>query len=395
MAFRVLRAVRALGLEELAAAGEEEAARTAHRRWFAGLWRDAPLSDALVEHVGRTYDDHLEALADAVAAGSTAAAADLTITLSRWWQFVEAAEPGLHWTEVALAPPDLSPGQRARLRVARAGFLQQADWTPDEQAGLLRDLEGDPDWACTLLLVASITAYASADLVTAREHLELGIGIATEGAPHLLPELVASRAATDAAAGRAAAAIAGAHDALARMGAASSAVHLVSVVPKVALALLDADRPDEALELLTRAAHDASERFGIRTTSTTAMNAGWAALGTGAPGVALGWFAEAVTGPQAATAPSAVGEAAAGAGAAAAALGSSAGAELLGLGGWLLDRHDQRLPPALDRHVARATAAVGRLRPPDEWTDELACRRASALVPVALAEARARRQPRG
>ena len=72
-----------LALEELAAAGEEDLCRSRHRRWFAGLWRDAPLSDALVEHVGRTYDDHLDALTGALFAGDDPAAADLTTTLSR------------------------------------------------------------------------------------------------------------------------------------------------------------------------------------------------------------------------------------------------------------------------------------------------------------------------
>ena len=388
LSFRMLRAVRDLGLEELAEAGEEPAARAAHRRWFAGLWRDAPLSDALVEQVGRTYDDHLAALASALAVGSSAAAADLTTTLSRRWQFVETAEPGLHWTAVALALPDLSPRQRARLRVARAGFLQQADWTLPEQEDLFRDLDGDAEWTCLLHLVASISAYTTGDLETARDHVVRGGELAATRAPHLLPELIASRAATDAAAGRAEDALRAAHDALARVGGTSSAVHLVTVVPKVALALLDADRPGEALELLTRAARDASERFGIRTTSTTAINAGWAALGTGAARPALDWFGQALTGPQAATAPSAVGEAAAGAGAAAAGVGSAAAPELLGLGTWLLARHDQRLPPAMAHHVEAAVAQVGRTGPPDDWTDDLACRRVSTLVVTARVDPR-------
>ena len=62
VAFRMLRTVRDLALEELAAAGGLDVTRARHAEWFAGLWRDAPLSDELVEHVGRTYDDHLEAL---------------------------------------------------------------------------------------------------------------------------------------------------------------------------------------------------------------------------------------------------------------------------------------------------------------------------------------------
>ena len=71
VAFRMLRTVRDLALEELAAAGGLDITRARHAEWFAGLWRDAPLSDELVEHVGRTYDDHLEALGFLLEAGQS------------------------------------------------------------------------------------------------------------------------------------------------------------------------------------------------------------------------------------------------------------------------------------------------------------------------------------
>ena len=105
LSFRALRTVRDLALEELAASGEEDLCRSRHRRWFAGVWRDAPLSDALSSTSGRTYDDHLEALIGALAVGDDPAAADLTTTLSRRWQFVETVGPGLHWTAASARPP--------------------------------------------------------------------------------------------------------------------------------------------------------------------------------------------------------------------------------------------------------------------------------------------------
>ena len=98
LAFRLLRTVRDLALEELEAAGDLAATRARHAGWFAGLWRDAPLSDELVEHVGRTYDDHLGALEHLLAAGDPDAAADVGLALGRRWLFVEAAGPGLRWT---------------------------------------------------------------------------------------------------------------------------------------------------------------------------------------------------------------------------------------------------------------------------------------------------------
>ena len=96
MAFRMLWTVRDLAVEELAAAGALTATRTRHAEWFAGLWRDAPLSDELIEHVGRTYDDHLEALALPPGYRAARRGGRRGAGLSRRWLFVESAGPGLH-----------------------------------------------------------------------------------------------------------------------------------------------------------------------------------------------------------------------------------------------------------------------------------------------------------
>ncbi len=383
LSFRVLRTVRDLALEELAASGEEDLCRVRHRRWFAGVWRDAPLSDALVEHVGRTYDDHLEALSAALATGDDPAAADLTTALCRRWQLVETMAPGLHWTATVLARPGVTPRQRARLRVARAGFLQVVDWTPAEHQRLAADLDGDYDWSTMLALVTGITAYGEGDTDTARSRLDEAERLARAGAPHHVAEVVAARAAVDAADGRIAEALAGAHEAMARVGDTSSAVQLVTVVPKVALALLDCGAPRAALDLLTTSAADAGARFGMRPTSTVSMNAGWAALGVDDAVTALAWFRQAIVGPQAAVGANALGEAACGAGAALAFLGHPAGREVLGLGVWLLDQAGQALPPALDDHVRRATDTVGIESPPNGWDADLAVARITQLVRAA------------
>ncbi|WP_377645620.1 BTAD domain-containing putative transcriptional regulator [Oryzobacter terrae] len=379
LSFRMLRVVRDLALDELAAAGEVDATRERHRRWFAGVWRDAPLSDDLVEHVGRTHDDHVEALVDALEHDDDVAAADIALALSRRWQFVEASTTGLRWTTRLLGRPGTTRVQRARLRVARAGFLQGADWDDAEHGRLRADLADDPEWSGLLGLVSAITAYVSGDPATARHHIEDALA-ATVRAPHLLPEVVAAAAVFDATEGDAAAAITGARDALARLGSPVSAVHLVSVVPKAALALLEAGHAREALDLLTSAARDADARFGIRPTNTTTLNAGWAALSVDDPTAALGWFRDSLTGTQTATAAPTVGEAALGAGATLAALGGSGAAELLGLGRLLLAEVGQELPPALEALVARAEEAVGVTAPPAGWDATLATGRVAALV---------------
>ncbi|WP_245617080.1 ATP-binding protein [Knoellia subterranea] len=379
LSFLMLRTVRDLALDELERSEEVERTRRLHRRWFAGVWRDAALSDQLVEHVGRTHEDHMEALANALEVGDDRAAGDIALALCRRWQFVEASGIGLHWTAIVLARPGLSERQRARLEICRGAFRLEPDWSPTHHDRLSRVLVGDPEWMGMLALLGAITAYVSGDLDAARAHLDEGRRVAAAGTS-LLPEIIATRAVVDAAAGETDAAVRGAHDALARIGLIRSAVHSVTVVPKVALALLDAGQPAESLDLLTAAAQDARERFGIEPTTATAVNAGWSALLVGRTDEALGWFRRSLSGPHPATAPGTVGEAACGAGCALAGSDAERAGELLGLGDFLLASSGQELPPALAAMVAEAVVSVDRTAPPPDWDVDLAIGRVGQLV---------------
>ncbi|EAQ00227.1 putative transcriptional regulator [Janibacter sp. HTCC2649] len=390
LSFRMLRVVRDLARDELTVAGEVEATRQRHRRWFAGAWRDSALCDELVEHVGRTHDDHVEALTDALAHHDDVAAGDIALALCRRWQFVEASAVGTRWATRVLDRRGLTDRQRARLEICRAGFLQGADWDAAHHEELRDALEGDPEWSALLDLTGAITTYALGDVPGARRHLDLA-RTAAASLHSLLPEIIATRAVVDAAAGDVDAALAGAREAIARVGITRSAVHSVTVVPKVALALLDAGKPREALELLTTAAADTEARFGIRPTSTTAINAGWAALAIDDGVSALCWFRESLTGPQAATAAPTVAEAAMGAGSALAALGHVTAAEVLGLGRLLLAASQQELPPTLEALTARAEEAAGVLTSNPDWDVVLASNRVVQLLDNAVAPATPRR----
>ena len=148
--------------------------------------------------------------------------------------------------------------------MVRAAFLQQADWTAEEHTLISAMLHDDADWTCQLGLMSAIAAYAQGDAAAARGHLERSLEVATERAPHHLPELIATRAAIDAADGRHDDALAAAREAQARTGTTTaSAVQLVAVLPKVALALLDAGLPQEAVNDVDERRDDAAERFGI------------------------------------------------------------------------------------------------------------------------------------
>ncbi|WP_243060735.1 BTAD domain-containing putative transcriptional regulator [Nocardioides sp. SR21] len=382
LGFRMLRTVRDLAREELEASGRLEATRDRHAAWFAGLWRDARLSDELVEHVGRTYDDHLEALQHLLDRGQPDAAADVGLALCRRWLFVETPDPGLHWTGRLLEHDDLRPVQRARLRVTHAAFGHRIAWTDAELAEVAAALEGDADWTVLLGLMTAITAYVQGDVELARKRLDGCQRVASRSARHALPEIIATRGVVEAAAGRPDLAVASAQEALAWVGARASAVDHVAVLPKVALSYLDAGRPRDALDLLTSAAAEARARFGIRPTATMATNAGWAALLVGEPGEALVWFGRALVGPQAFAAAGAVGEAAVGAAVALVELGRPGAADLLGQGRWLLDQDEVVLPPSIAALVAGAVATAGATPPPGEWRVDLAVARVVQLVRV-------------
>ncbi|WP_370864975.1 BTAD domain-containing putative transcriptional regulator [Nocardioides agariphilus] len=382
--FRLLHTVRDYALELLVTTGRLERVRHRHARWFAAVWRDSPLTDELVEHVGRTHHDHLVALEHLLAQRDADAAADVCLALGRRWLFVEAHGPGLRWTAEVLATPALCAQQWARLRILRAALAQQIDWSPDEHTLIAAALHDDPDWTCQLRLMSAIASYDGGEIAAARTHLDEGLDVARARAPHHVAELVATRAVVDAAEGLAEQALAGAREAQARTSVDSaqraSAVELLTVLPKVGVALLDAGRPQEAYDVLDAAARQAAERFGIAATATVAVNAGWAALATGRPDLASGWFARALVGPQAFVAPAAIGEAASGAGAALAGTRHPAAAELLGIGQWLLNASGSVLAPSLARHVAAAVEIAGSTPPPPSWSAELAFARVVQLV---------------
>ena len=149
---------------------------------------------------------------------------------------MESVGPGLTWTERLLARGGMTERQRARLQVARAAFRHGIDWTPEEHRRITAALADDPDWACQLGLVEAITAYALGDVDRAMNRLGHCLALAGERARHHLPEVVATRAVLEAADGRHDLAVATAHEAEARVGASATAVELVTVLPKIALA---------------------------------------------------------------------------------------------------------------------------------------------------------------
>lgn len=287
---RLLTTVRDAAREVLGDLGEHESAQRRHREWYAARWRGAQLSDTLIEDVGLAQEDHLAALDGALSAGDTGSAVDLGLALFRRWQFTEAVATASPWMDQLSRMPGLTDAQSARLAVARTAISHVRQWEDTDVPGMMQSLRADPDWSIMLCITESIAAYTAGEHTRAVAMAELALDASRTGAPHHLPESLAVMAVVDGVAGNHEAATAHVEEARARIGPHPSAVHLVTVVPKLALAMLDAGRPDVALDLLTRAADGAQSRFGIQPTTTTVVNLGWAALGAGRPEEAFGWF---------------------------------------------------------------------------------------------------------
>lgn len=377
--FRLLRTVRDLAAEELTQSGELAATRALHRAWFAGLWRDVPLCDELIEHVGAGYEDYLAAMDDALSVDDDITAADIAIALGRWWLFIETPRLGLRYLRKVLVRPGTTARQRARMTIANGALEHRLVLTPDDYDDLRSTLADDPDWTCQLELLLTISAYVVGDIALGRRHLNRALDTATARATHHLPELVATRAVLDAADGDTGAAMAGAHEAMARAGHGAGVVHRVTVIPKAALALLDAGRPQEALDLLEDSTRQAA-RLGVRPTATIATNAGWAALALDRTDAATRWFTEAMVGPRSYVSASAMGECCIGMAAALAYSHPRPAAELLGLGHWLLDHEETALPPTLAAHDARVTGLVEATPPSRTSTADLVMTRVQQIV---------------
>ena len=107
--YRMLETIREYALEKLAEAGELEATRTAHARWFAALAERA--EPELRGHDQREWFARLQAEHDDVIAalrwfgdtGDARAALRLTVSLLWFWMLSGASEEARTWLEFAAA----------------------------------------------------------------------------------------------------------------------------------------------------------------------------------------------------------------------------------------------------------------------------------------------------
>ena len=125
----MLETVRELGLERLAASGEEATVRDAHAAYFLALSVRAepalrgPEQAAWLDRLAAEHADLREALGWAIAQGAVEPALRLTASLLGFWAVRGHLGEGRRWAERALAlPGGAAPALRARVLTGAAGL---------------------------------------------------------------------------------------------------------------------------------------------------------------------------------------------------------------------------------------------------------------------------------
>ncbi len=282
--FRMLRTVRELALESLAADGSATATAARHRRWFAERWAGEQRSDELIEAVRSQYGDYVEALRSALEACDGASAADIVMALTRYWLFGSWNGPGLRWSTRTIDSGILTPLQRARVQVQRASLalalapaLARAD--AEEAAPVLAEAD-ERDWLVTAHTASALERYASGDRDGALRSARASVAVARTTGPERLADALGVEALTLAASGEdeaARAVIAEASDLVRESG---SVAARISVSSNLALALVDIGDFDRALRLLDEVGAAIPGLLGAPP-DFFMLNLGWAALGAG------------------------------------------------------------------------------------------------------------------
>ena len=361
--FRVLRTVRDLALEGL---GTEELAATQalHRRWHAGRWRGASVD--LVVDVRDRVDDYLEALRTALESRDATTLADLTLTLTRFWQFAGGQAVGLRWIGRVLDSGVLSTGERARVLAQRAALALHHDAAivlADTEAAIpVLEATGDTAPTVTALSVRAWELYAQGREDDAADLADRAVGVARSGGADQLPSALAIAALIHAVTDRKNAAIDEIAESREYLDGIAATADRVAIGSTLALALVNLERFTGALELLkTLANPELSEQPPL-----FLLTRGWALLGSDSYLAALASFAGSVP----ADVPHVIDrqnvESLLGAGCTLAALGHPTAVTALAGALELVGRVDFPIPPALGRAVDRARQQVGH----EPWPDD-------------------------
>ncbi|MET1005261.1 MAG: AAA family ATPase, partial [Propionibacteriaceae bacterium] len=361
VSFRLLRTVRQLA-QQLLDAHDHTVVRARHRRWFADRWRGQPRRDDLIEDVRDHQDDYLEALRTALEDQDVATLADLVLTLSRFWLFARGRGPGLRWTTRVLDSGLLGARERAQVQAQRAALALHHDRAivlADTAAAIpVLTSHGDLPSLVTAQMIRALELDAGGDRRGSVAAADCAVEVAAALGAERHADALGVQAVIHAAAGLDETAAVAIEQGLALVEQTGSAVARIAVSSNLALALLDLDRPGEALDLLDDVAPDLPRVLGTIRPSFFTLNTGWAALGCGQLTRALTEFGAGVTPHAPPPADRSSAETLLGAACALALAGRTGAGDILVDALDLADQVGLALSPGIRRTVERAGAAA-------------------------------------
>ncbi len=384
--FRLLRAVRDLAHEELRA-DELADTQALHRRWHAGLCR-AGRAD-LVDGVRSHPDDYLEALRTALESRDVTTLADLALTLAEYWRYTGGQVIGLKWLGRVLDSAVLDAHDRARVRVQRAALaLHHVPELvlPDTEAALA-ELAADPDEPLLVLagVVRAVELSARGRWRQAADDMDAAVRVARRAAGEPLIRALSAQANVHAVIGDAEGAAAAIAEVRSLIDGSTPPATRIVAATNIGLAMLNLDRPADALLLLDLVGPDVGRVIGRRSPDFYLLCRGWAELGCGAVEAALGSFLAGVPAHAPGIADRQSAEIYLGVGCALTQLAHPAAASSLAAALELTDRVHLVIPPALARKVREARqqfAAPAPGAPSIEPTAELLDRLQRTLAAV-------------
>ena len=251
---------------------ELAATQALHRLCLAG--RRQVDSVDLVENVRGRLDDYLEALRTALASRDASTLADLTFILSQFWQFVDGQGPGLRWIGRVLDSDVLSPDERPACwssgRPWRCTTTRTWCWPTPRWPSHLLDGSGRNAHDGHRALHPGLGAVRQGRGDEASMHADRAVAIARDGAVSQLATALGTAALIHAVNERADAAMRPSTEARAYLDVIEAPPTGSAPAASLALALVNLERFDAALDLLDSVGGTVTARGGQRSDAVPA-----------------------------------------------------------------------------------------------------------------------------
>ena len=309
-------------------------------------------------------DDYLEALRTALDSLDVSTLADLTLTMAEYWRYSGGQVVGLKWIGRVLDSDALGAQDRARVQVQRSALALHhfPEFVLTDTEAAIAVLTAYPDDPLLVLahVIRSIELSAKGQWPPSVDEVDTAVRIARRAAGDPLIKALSTQANVHAVIGD----VRGASEAVAEVRSlvtetTTPATRIIAHT-NIGLAMLNLDRPVEALQLLDMVRPDVVTMTGRRPPDFFLMCQGWAELGCGAASAALETFFTSTPTHAPGIADRQSAETYLGVGCALVELGHPDAADTISAALELTERVQLVVPPAMSRTVRTAVQRLGR-----------------------------------